>query len=578
MAEEGKVRWHFTEFDERLAGQFSEQLGVSRLLGALLVQRGFQDTTEAERFIHPKLTDLADPFLLAHMEEAVTLVERHLLAGSEIAIIGDYDVDGITSTAFLAKILTKFGVKPHYFIPLRFSEGYGLSQEVVQRVLKQSRPALVIALDCGTNSVDEIRYLRERGIEVLVIDHHTLTTKQLPDAVLLNPHVSGGQVSLCAMCAVGLVFKFVHAFLKRRREKRDPRVENTRLRHYFDLVALGTIADMVPIRWENRVLVKYGLQLLAKIRRPGLEALCMVSGIPDGIIVTRQDVSFKLAPRINVSGRLSDAALPVELFLAERFDEALKIAKRVDLMNRERQQIEHAITEEARAQVEREYKEDPGIVLFKESWHSGVVGIVAGKLAREYNRPVIVLALERGVAKGSGRSIGHDLVKVMEECEGSVDTWGGHKMAVGVSLRPEKLETFREKFNQAIRKYQLEAPEEGETYEVAATLKAGEIGEVLIEELDRNLQPYGQGNEEPIFCLEGVYLSRNVEVFGVGKKHIRFWIERKGGSWLTGIGWNFADRIPERNRRVDLLVTVSFDEWNNERFLLLTLADWRYSN
>ncbi|MDE6576201.1 MAG: single-stranded-DNA-specific exonuclease RecJ [Opitutales bacterium] len=577
MSERREVEWKFLDADSAVVERLSQKLGVSKILASILVQRGVATVPEAERFIAPKISDLGDPFLLPNMREAVALLDRYVAQKAPISIIGDYDVDGITSTALLVSILAHFGIHPQYFIPRRFSEGYGMSQEIVNRMLKKSCPKLVIALDCGTNSIKEINFLQRRRIDVLVIDHHMLTVERVPEhATILNPHTVESSATLRAMCTVGLVFKFVHAFLKQRRIQGDERAFSIRLRNYFDIIALGTIADMMPVRGENRVLVKYGLQSFAKERRPGLDALCSVSNIPSGTSITQQDVSFKLAPRINVSGRLSDAALPVELLLSSRISDAMLIAKKVDKLNRERQKIEHEITLEAEKIVSESYRDDPGIVLYSPHWHSGVVGIVAGKLSREYERPVIVLALERGLAKGSGRSPGPDLVEILSECREYVAAWGGHKMAVGISLEPEQVEIFRQKFNEAIAKRKTEGTR-GETIEVAGTLQKNEIDDALAYELETFLQPYGQQNEEPIFCIKRVRFLNCTEFFGAEKKHFRFWIESSPHVWLSGIAWDMASRFPEKNRDIDILVKIAYDTWNNEKFLLMRLVDWRYS-
>jgi single-stranded-DNA-specific exonuclease len=561
--------------DEGQRDFLAAKLGISKVLSAILLQRGFEKVTDVERFISPKISDLCDPFLLKNMDNAVALLDRHVQRKSAISIIGDYDVDGITSTALLVSILRKFGIFPRYFVPRRFSEGYGMSKEIVHRVLRKSNPHLLIALDCGTNSVDESRFLTKRGIDVLVIDHHTLTINRALDGVVINPHLFEHNISLKSMCAVGLVFKFVHAFLKYRRGQGDERAFALRLKNYFDIVALGTIADMMPVLYENRIIVKYGLQSFAKERRPGLDALCTVANIPFGQAVTQAEVSFKLAPRINVSGRLSDALLPVELLMADDISEAMVKARKIDRMNRERQRIEYAVTLEAKKMVQQYYSNDPGIVLFNPAWHSGVVGIVAGKLAKEYGRPAIVMSLERGMAKGSGRSAHVNLVDVLAECSAYTKDWGGHKMAVGVTLRPENIDIFRDAFNQAILRFGVEVSE-GEI-EVAYVLDKDDIDEPFVKELENYLQPYGQKNEEPIFCLRNIRFTNTTEFFGVDRRHFRFWLERRNKPWLSGIAWDMASHFPECNRDIDILVCVAFDFWNGERFLLLRLIDWRYS-
>jgi single-stranded-DNA-specific exonuclease len=542
-----------------------------------LLQRGLGAISDAKRFIDPKVSDLGDPFLLQNMDKAVALLDHHMRQNSPISIIGDYDVDGITSTVLLIDILRKFGIHPQYFIPRRFSEGYGMSQEIVRRMLKNSNPHLVIALDCGTNSLQEINLLRQKNIDVLIIDHHTLTLDQIPNAVIINPHLSDENTTLKTLCTVGLVFKFVHAFLKYRRQQGDEVAFKIRLKNSFDLTALGIIADIMPIRDDNRILVKYGLQSFAKNRRPGLNALCSIANIPPEQAISRQDVSFKLAPRMNVSGRLSDAQLQVELLLADHFAEAMAKAQKIEEMNQERRCIESKITLEAEKMVQEYQHDDPGIVLFHPHWHSGVIGIVAGKLSQTYNRPVVVLTFERGLAKGSGRSTNDHLVSLLTECSKYVETWGGHKMAVGISLKPENVDAFRTAFNQSILKFRKETSIPGKTIEVAYVLDKNDIDECFVQALENNLQPFGNGNEEPIFCIKNVQLLNHIEYFGTQKNHVRFRIEREYQPWLTVIAWDMASRIPQKRNDVDVLVTIAFNTWNYDKSILLTLVDWHYS-
>lgn len=580
MSEGSTVNWKFLGSDPHVVADFCKRFNVSETTAKILNQRGFEDWENAERFISPKMSYLEDPYILGNVREGVELLDRHLRMLSNISIIGDYDVDGITSTAFLVDILRKFGAEPKYFIPRRFTEGYGMSHEIVTRMLRKTHPRLVIALDCGTNSDEEIQFLVKKGIDVLVIDHHTLTRDTAPqNVVIVNPHLPHIQsnLSLQSMCAVGLVFKFIHAFLKFRRQQEDPVAFGIKLRNYLDFVALGTIADMMPILHENRMLVKFGLESFAKFRRPGLEALCAVSNVPSGQAISQPDVSFKLAPRINVSGRLSDASLPVELLLSDNLSSAMVIAKKIDKMNRERQRIEHEISFQAAQIVQEKYKDSRGIVLFDASWHSGIVGIVAGKLSRDYGRPVIVLALERGLAKGSGRSTGYNLVEILSECSESVQTWGGHKMAIGISLLPENVEKFRTDFEHAIERYSCEHSSVVEEIEIVAILDKNEVSECLVRELETYIQPYGQGNLEPIFCITRVQFANCSEFFGQEKQHFRFWIERENNSWISGIAWNMGSNVPQKGRDLDILVTFSFDTWNNETFLLARLVDWKYS-
>ncbi|MDR0590906.1 MAG: single-stranded-DNA-specific exonuclease RecJ [Puniceicoccales bacterium] len=574
---ESTVDWKFLDCDPEQRDLLSQKLGISKVVSTILQQRGLNRITDAERFISPKMSDFSDPFLLKNMHQAVELLDFHVGQNSPIAIIGDYDVDGITSIVLLIDILQKFGANPQYFVPKRFTEGYGMSKEIVGRMMKKLTPRLVIALDCGTNSLQEIEMLRKKDIDVLVIDHHILTRGPIPDAIIINPHLFDSNPSLQAMCAVALTFKFAHAFLKYRRTRGDELAFTVRLKSYFDIIALGIIADMVPVRYENRIIAKYGLQSFAKVRRPGLDALCTISNIPPGVPLNHADVSFKLAPRINVSGRLSDAILPIELLRSNNLSDAMVQAKQIDRMNRERQRLEHIVVDEAKKIIAAHYRHDPGIVLFNPKWHSGVVGIAAGKISRTYNRSTIILALERGLAKGSGRSVGDHLVEVLAECASYVDVWGGHKMAIGISLKPENVDAFRIAFNRAIEHHHRSTQAAPEAIEIAHTLNVNDISDAFVQELERCLHPYGQENDEPIFCIRNVRFPNCMEVFGPEKRHFRFWVARHNMPWLTGIAWEMASRIPEQNRSVDILVTIGYDTWNNENFILLKLVDWKYS-
>lgn len=574
------MKWSFLGCDHNVTRNFCEKFNISEITAKILNQRGFDNVELVDEFINPKISNLQDPFILSNMREAVDLVEKHLQQNSTIAIIGDYDVDGITSTALLVEILRKFHANVYYFIPRRFTEGYGMSTEIVTRVLQNCMPNLVIAVDCGTNSNEQIQFLINKKIDVLIIDHHTLTLDCVPkNAIILNPHLPDitTNKSLQSMCAVGLVFKFAHAFLKFRRLRSDKQAFEIKLKNYLDIVAMGTIADMMPMRLENRILVKYGLNLFAKNRRPGLDALCCVCNLPPNHAITQPDVSFKLAPRINVSGRLSDASLPVELLLSTNCYHAMSIAKQLDSMNKERQRIEFDITQEAAVIVKEKYANSRGIVLYNASWHSGVVGIVAGKLSRDYGRPTIVLALERGLAKGSGRSVSYNLVDILSECSDYVEAWGGHKMAIGISILPEKVDEFRTAFECAIERYSCEHKTVEEEIEIASIIEKRDITEHLVNELEACIQPYGQNNCEPIFCLCHVQFANCSEFFGQNKKHFRFWIEREELPWITGIAWNMRDNYPEAGRDIDILITLNFDSWNNERFIMAKLIDWKYS-
>jgi single-stranded-DNA-specific exonuclease len=461
-------------------------------------------------------------------------------------------------------------------VPRRAADGYGLTRSAIDRALEAGRPDLFVALDCGTNSREETAYLRSQGIEVLVIDHHRSTVGENADCLLINPHVYGltdvAGEAWRHLCTVGLVFKLCHGLLKQLRGENHPVAFRVRLRDHLDLVALGTIADLVPLQGENRILARHGLRILRETQRPGLRALMDVAGVRPEQDLVPSDVSFRLGPRINASGRLADAALSVELLLSEDPGFCAETARQLDAFNRERQEIERQITEEAEAAIEQRYSGHAGVVLFAENWHPGVVGVVAGRVTRKYHRPCVVLGNEGELAKGSGRSIeGVNLVEVLGACAGDLTSWGGHPMAVGVSLAKDRVEAFRARFAEAVRA-QVSAEAAEPRLELAAWLSAEQVHERLMDELE-GLHPFGQGNPEPVFGLRGVVLRLAPEVFK--EQHFRFRLEDARGRPLHGVAWKMADRLPPVGRPLDLAVELKWNHFNQRRLLQLVLADWR---
>ncbi|MDE3084925.1 MAG: DHH family phosphoesterase, partial [Verrucomicrobiota bacterium] len=315
------MRWHHIPLPVDEIDALSRSAGVSPVLAELLLRAGHRDGPAASRFLRPTLAELGDPFLLKNLEAAATRLREALLRREDIVVLGDYDVDGVTSTALLVSILRRFGAHPRFIVPRRMEDGYGLSRSAIDRALEQGRPHLFIALDCGTNAHDEVAYLRSQGVDVIVIDHHRSKDRVLDQGLLINPHVFGcpqnTDLSWRHLCTVGLVFKLVHGLLKQLRAENHPGAFRVKLRDYLDLVALGTVADLVPLTGENRILAHHGLKILQATERPGLRALMQIAGVKPGQEILSVDISFRLGPRINASGRLADAALSVELILSE---------------------------------------------------------------------------------------------------------------------------------------------------------------------------------------------------------------------------------------------------------------------
>jgi single-stranded-DNA-specific exonuclease len=445
-------------------------------------------------------------------------------------------------------------------------------------MLQHSSPQLVIALDCGTNAVTQVQLLRTLGIQVLIIDHHQSNNELPKDCVLINPHVFDTEQNppWRYLCTAGLIFKLLHAFLKHFRKKEDPRAFSFQLRQELDLVAMGTIADLVSLVGENRILAYFGLQHFSQARRTGIDALCRITQIPMEQPVLPEDISFRLGPRINASGRLADAMIPVQMLLSEDVQEASTIAQSLDEMNTERQKIERSIIAEAEEKF-KTMRHLPGIFFFNPSWHSGIIGLVCGKFARDYQRPCIVLSEERGRAKGSGRSIaGYDLVKILTPCAHLLESWGGHPMAVGISLKLENVPQFQETFQAAVRICQQNFDADSSELLISKTISLEEIDEHFLTDLEK-LRPYGQDNPEPIFGLNRITLTQEAEIFGKDKRHIRFFIANGHNASFSCIYWNGIRRIPPTHQALDLAIKVSWWYWQCRRSIRIELIDWKPS-
>ena len=568
-----KYRWSIAPSQPALADFLAKELKISRLLAQCLLNRGLSEPEPITRFLQPRLKDLADPFLLPNMRAAVERLFTARERGEALVIFGDYDVDGVTSTTLLHDFLTALGWTVHTYLPHRRDEGYGLTQAAVENCIAKFPVLLLLAVDCGSTAVNSIRWLRERGVEVVVLDHHQVSAPA-PDAVaLVNPQLSGpGEPSFRELCSVGLAFKFAHALLKHGRTQRLPGAESFDLRPLLDLVALGTIADLVPLTGENRILVTAGLERLNTTQRPGLIALKEVAGISGSI--GGYEVGFQLAPRLNAAGRLETAEESLQLLLARDAEMATPIAENLDARNRERQQIERAIADEAIGtlrctfQPERDYVLVEGRLL----WHIGVVGIVASRVLQEFYRPAIIIGGEGDEWRGSGRSIeGFDLAAALRECDDLLVRHGGHAMAAGVTIRPDKIDVFRERLNAIARrtiKPELLQPR----LRLDAESTCAEITLERVRELQR-LQQTGMGNPSVHLVLRGVTHAKPLQRMGAQKKHAKLWITDGGRGALEAVLWNVADG-PLPVGRFDLAVAPQLNDFNGSVTVQLKVLDW----
>jgi single-stranded-DNA-specific exonuclease len=468
----------------------------SECIARLLMRKGFSSAEEVETFLRPRLRSLSDPFLLGNMESAVARILAALDRKERIVLFGDYDVDGVTSVALLAEMLRAYGAELALFLPLRMEEGYGLSHESVERCLEQYRPQLLIALDCGTSSAYEIVDLRQRGVDVIVVDHHE-PKSALPDCIaIVNPKIDSTS-PFHYLCSVGIVFKLCHALLKTRPIDFD-------LKSKLDLVALGTVADIVPVRDENRTFVQRGAIEIARSTRPGLKKLIEISGVRPPILT--EDIGFRLGPRLNAAGRLSNAEKSLRLLLTHDQAEAAALAELLDKQNRERQEVEKQIFLAAEEQIALTFdpERDAAIVVYARGWHAGVLGIVASRISRKYHRPAIVIGFEEnGIGKGSGRSIdGLNLVEALNCAGGSLQKFGGHEMAAGLTIEEKNIDLFSEAFRRAAR--ELLSDEHLQPFlRLDHELRFSELGGDFLY-WHEMLQPFGNGNPAPLFFAREV--------------------------------------------------------------------------
>jgi single-stranded-DNA-specific exonuclease len=548
----------------------AEALDLARVLdlhpqiASLLWQRGYREPEQVRAFLDPRLQSLGDPFLLTDLRRGAERILQAIAAKEKIVIFGDYDVDGITSSALMWRILKKLGANAETFLPLRMEEGYGLSQDGVERCVELHKPALLIAVDCGTTAVQQVAWLRERRIDVVIVDHHTLPP-ELPAAhALVNPQRDG---FLDYFASVGLVFKVCHGLLKLAGEERG----KVDLRDYLDLVAVGTVADIVPLVEENRVLVRRGLRQLEHTLWPGLRALIEVSQV--SFPVTAQDVGFRLGPRLNASGRLGDAMLSLRLLQTDDRAEAVAIAAELNRNNRERQSVEMETFLQAEAQLQETYDpaRDWGIVLSGQNWHWGVIGIVASRLQKRYHRPTIVIGVnEDGLGKGSGRSIdGISIVKAIKDCAEHLELFGGHDMAAGLNIRAERVGAFREAFNKQIRAQGGDDVFQS-TLALSGALSLPEVSDQLYRKFE-DLAPFGRMNPEPVFLFDGITFTRPAQYFG--KNHVKLFVRGERGE-IEAVGFGLGERDWSK-APTQLAGTLDWDDYHNR--VQLRIADWQIS-
>lgn len=563
-------RWSTSLQQPSTVEKLVRNLGVSKLTAQCLVNRALTDVEEAGRFLRPRLKDLSHPLEVPNMEAAVDRLFQAREAGESVVIFGDYDVDGVTSTALLIEVMEELGWRLNFYLPHRRNEGYGLSLAAAENCLKRFSPKLVLAVDCGSTARDTIAFLNEKDVDVIVLDHHQISHPPPSVVALVNPQVNGGR--FCELSSVGLAFKLAHALVMRCRRLNQPPARDYDLKPLLDLVALGTVADLAPLVGESRILVSSGLNRLNQTRRPGLLALMEVSRMRGRIDVT--GVSFQLGPRINASGRMEDAIDSLHLLLCKDLAAAKEQALKLDAYNRERRQIEREIAHQAITEIRERFDEREDFVIVRGdiNWHVGVVGIVASQVQREFYRPAIILGGEGKLLRGSGRGVeGFDLAAALRECGDLLENHGGHALAAGLSILPENLSAFQRRIND----YAKERLARKCLTPILRLDAEVSLSAMSLERMDELfcLRPFGAGNLPLQFAARKLTIQSPLQRMGKEGQHAKFWVA-DGKANCEVLWWNCGEaKAP--SGRFDLAFAPQINDYNGQRSVQLKLLHWR---
>jgi len=561
--------WIVKEADPYRVETLGKAVGVPLEVARILVNRGVDEAESAQRFLTSHLRDLHPPEGLADMDRAVERILAAIRDATPILVYGDYDADGVTAVALLFSFLRDVGATVTYMIPHRLENGYGLHLPLLQRA-RRAGVGLVVTVDCGVSDVEAIASAAEMGMDVIVTDHHEVPDRLPPACAVINPKRKDNRYPFSELAGVGVAFLLVWALARRLKEGGHwKRGSEPSLKDYLDLVALGTVADQAPLLGENRILVKHGMRVLAQGQRPGLMALLKTCG-SEGRALSVGSLSFQLAPRLNAPGRLDHALPALRLLLASDTGEAEELAGLLDGLNKGRQQVEERIFKEAYALAEGEVRAGRrAIVLAREGWHPGVIGIVASRLVECFGLPVVLIAIQDGGGKGSARSPdGFHLMDGLRACEALLERCGGHRLAAGLSIDPGQVPVFREAFCEEARRA-LKDKAHGSVLYIDDRLSARQVTPELVSHLAR-LEPHGIGNPEPIFQIEGMEIAQSRRV---GQDHLKLLV-RGGGVGFDAIGFNMGSDFPQGLRGPATLVcTPQLNEWQGRISIQLVLRD-----
>lgn len=549
----------------------SRELNISPLMTKILINRGFNEVEEMRKFLSTDLDSLIDPFLLKDMEEATIRIIKAIKSEEKICIYGDYDADGVTSTSILLLFLEKTGANCSYYLPNRLEEGYGLNKKAIDRIYDLGA-SLVITVDCGITNIDEVDYLNRKGIDVIVTDHHQCGENLPKCTAVINPYRKDCSYPFKELAGVGVVFKLVQGLSKRL----DITVNYEEI---LPIVAVGTVADVMPLIGENRIIVKNGLKMMEETTNLGLKALLEVSDLKDKEL-SAYHIGFILGPRLNAAGRLGVASTGVEMFVSKDYEESLLLAKKLDEENRKRQEIEDGILKEAEELMEEQVdlEKDKVIVLNSKGWHSGIVGICASKITDKYFKPAILFSLEGDLARGSARSIPtFDIHEGLTKCEDLFESFGGHKQAAGISIKTQNIEAFKERIN-TIAKDTLDEEDFIPEVSIDCEIETEDIDLETIKEL-KKLEPFGIKNPSPQFIYRDAKID-SIRSVGKNNKHLKLIVE-KDNNKVDAIAFNFGEyeNILEIGDNINIITTLEINEYMgmvNPQFKVREIADMEF--
>ncbi|UOY09079.1 single-stranded-DNA-specific exonuclease RecJ [Muricauda sp. SCSIO 64092] len=562
------MRWTIKPIPEQESiKHLSKELKVNSLIAHLLLQRGITNYSEAKKFFRPQLTDLHDPFLMRDMEKAVARIEKAIDLEENILVFGDYDVDGTTSVALVSTYLQETYPNVATYIPDRYSEGYGISYQGID-FAEDNGFSLIIALDCGIKAMDKVAYAKKKGIDFIICDHHR-PGPELPDATaVLDPKREDCEYPYEELCGCGVGFKLIQALASKKGETALD------LLPYLDLVATAIGADIVPITGENRVLAHYGLQVMNSRPRTGFRAIINQLKKTE---LTITDVVFIIAPRINAAGRMEHGQHAVNLLTATDLEQAQKFAVEIEQFNLDRRGLDQEITEEALHQIVQNREEERYTsVVFNESWHKGVIGIVASRLTETYYRPTLVFTKSGDRLAASARSVkGFDIYEALQECSEHIEQFGGHKYAAGLTLLKEEYGRFKNQFEKVVSETidpKLLTPE----ITIDSKIQFAQITPKLMR-IIKQFAPFGPGNRRPVFMAEGVADTGYGKGVGEGEKHLKLALTQKGSVPIGAIGFNLGEKlgIIKNHQQVDVVFSIDENEWNGSVNIQLKLKDLR---